>query len=71
MYEDEEFGHRMRAYGYKQAICNSAWVYHDSGLTIESICKNDPNAKDVMEKNFDRCLDDIKSLQQKTKKPDR
>jgi GT2 family glycosyltransferase len=59
-YEDEEFGWRMKAYGFKQAICGSAWVHHESGATINEVCKTNPAAKEQMEKNYERCVADIR-----------
>lgn len=61
-HEDEELGHRMRHYGYKQAICGNAWVKHDGGATIKALWEERPSAKEVMEKNFDLCLADIQAL---------
>jgi GT2 family glycosyltransferase len=64
-YEDEELAHRMRAYGYKQAICGKSWVHHEGGTTLETICRTIPGARSEMEKNRDRCIADISRLPKK------
>lgn len=67
-YEDEELGWRMRAYGYKQAICCSSWVYHEGGVTINSVCKSNPKAAEAMEENHARCVEDIRLHPRKKEK---
>jgi len=61
-YEDEELAHRMRHFGYKQAICGRAWVHHENGGTIGPMLKENPEIFDEMEKNRDRCIADLQSL---------
>lgn len=61
-HEDEELGYRMRHFGYKQAICGNAWVKHTGAATINAVWAENSGAKEIMEKNFDLCLADIKSL---------
>ena len=64
-YEDEELSYRMRRYGYKQAVCGSAWVQHDEGATITSLCKFNPEIKKKIEQNREFCLRDIQKLYSK------
>jgi GT2 family glycosyltransferase len=65
MYEDEELAYRMKHYGFKQAISGKSWVHHDWGATISAIIKKRPDAKKVMEANYEKCLADIKKLSRK------
>lgn len=60
-YEDEEFAHRMRSHGYKQAVCGSSWIYHEGGSTIKYLWRKNPQIRLVMEKeNRERCINDMK-----------
>lgn len=52
--EAEEFGARMRAMGFKQAICTSSWVYHDGGCSIRSLLRRRPDIERVIEENIMR-----------------
>lgn len=61
-YEDVEFAHRMRAYGYKQAICGKSWIHHQGWATIDYFCKKNAKAKKEMEINQERCAADIAKL---------
>ena len=61
-YEDEELAHRVRKYGYKQAVCGNAWVRHFGGSTVGDICKREPEAKGIIENNRNLCIQDLKSL---------
>ena len=62
-FEDEEFAARMRAHGFKQAVCKNSWVFHHGMSTIKSVWIAEPEARDVMEKeNRERCIQDIKNL---------
>lgn len=61
-YEDQEFAARMRANGYKQAVCRKSWVRHEGSLTIKELCKKDPKISKVIEENRKRCIEDMKSL---------
>ncbi len=67
-YEDEELGWRMRAYGYRQAICGASWVYHDAGATVNSVCKANPDAAKVMDGNHEKCVEDIRLHPRKKQK---
>lgn len=60
-YEDEEFYHRMKFYGFKQAICGTAWIKHEGGGTMKKLLLNE-NIKKEVEKNRDRCINDLKQL---------
>jgi glycosyltransferase involved in cell wall biosynthesis len=60
-YEDEEFYHRMRFYGYKQAICGKAWVKHEGSGTMKELLKKEEIKLEV-EKNRDRCIEDLRKL---------
>lgn len=60
-YEDTELFYRMKRFGYKQAISGKAWIHHEGQLTINSLCKNNPEAaKVIFETNRERCLQDLK-----------
>ena len=61
-YEDEEFAYRMRRFGFKQAICGSAWVQHAEGATVTALCKSHAEMKGLIEANRDFCLQDIQKL---------
>lgn len=62
-YEDDELYYRMKAQGYKQAYSGSSWIYHQGQLTVNSVCKNNPDAaKAIFETNRERCLSDIRKL---------
>lgn len=61
-YEDVELAHRMRKYGYKQAICGKSWVNHTGWATIDYVCSKNLKAKKEMEKNRERCTADIAKL---------
>ncbi len=61
-YEDENLYWRMKKQGYKQVICGDSWVHHVGQLTINSLWKNDPKIKDVMDSNYEKCVNDIKML---------
>lgn len=62
-YEDEELSYRMKKYNLLQGISANAWVRHTGGCTIKYLWENNPQAKDIMEKNRDLCLADMKRLQ--------
>lgn len=63
-YEDEEFAARMKHYGFKQAVCRNAWIYHEGMSTIKEVWKTDATLQDVMkEENRKRCIEDLKKLQ--------
>lgn len=59
-YEDEELFWRMKHFGYKQAICRTAWVHHEGGATIKDLWKQDANSKQIMENNYNLCIQDIR-----------
>lgn len=61
-YEDQELAHRMNHYGFKQAICHKSWVHHDGMSTIKELWDKAPEIRDIMIKNEELCLKDIKSL---------
>lgn len=61
-YEDEELFYRMKYYGFKQAVSGRAWIKHEGGKTISEILKKNPAMGDVLDKNRDLCLADIRSL---------
>ena len=63
-YEDEEFYHRMKFYGYKQAICGTAWIKHEGGGTMKKLLLNE-NVKKEVDKNRDRCINDLRQLYSK------
>lgn len=61
-YEDEELALRMNHYGYKQAICGNAWVYHEGSGTLKTLISKNPEIREVIEKNRDRCIKDVQLL---------
>lgn len=61
-YEDEEFAYRLNHYGFKQAICGKSWIYHEGSATFDALINKKPNIKDSIEKNRDRCINDLKLL---------
>jgi len=60
MYEDQELSHRMAAFGFKQAISGTSWVQHHGNATISEVARANPVAAREMERNYDRCLADMK-----------
>lgn len=62
-YEDVEFAWRMRRHSFKQAVCRNSWVHHDGGVTIRSVCRRNPNIVNIMDKNRELCIADIKAIQ--------
>jgi GT2 family glycosyltransferase len=66
MYEDEEFAFRMRAYGFKQAVCCQSWVHHEGMATIKELWKKNQKIREEMEiKNRQRCIEDMKFINKK------
>jgi GT2 family glycosyltransferase len=62
-FEDEEFFWRMKIKGYKQGVCERAWVEHIGGVTTQALWESDPSSKAIMlDTNRKRCAEDIKSL---------
>lgn len=61
-YEDEEFSYRLKKHGFSQAICGSAWVYHEGGSSIDALCSNDPKWTSIIEKNRELCINDIRKM---------
>jgi glycosyltransferase involved in cell wall biosynthesis len=62
-YEDEEFAARLKKYSFKQAVCKSAYVYHEGQATVHHIWKSHPTARKIMEEeNRKRCIEDMKLL---------
>ena len=61
-YEDEELAYRMSHYGFSQAICSKSWVRHEGAATIKALFKENPEAKEIMASNRDRCIADISLL---------
>ena len=65
-YEDEEFAHRVRSSGFKQAVCKSSYVDHVGGVTMTEVMRRDPNGAGLsMDRNRERCIKDIKLLSKK------
>jgi GT2 family glycosyltransferase len=58
-YEDEEFYHRMKKNGYKQAICGKSWIKHIGSGTMNELLKNNKN---ILENNRTKCEQDVMSL---------
>ena len=61
-YEDEELAYRMKHYGFNQGICGRSWVKHIGGSTVESLWRDHPETKQIMEENRTRCIKDMKAL---------
>ena len=59
-YENEEFAYRIRKRGFKQGVSGRSWIHHDGWLTIEQVCRSNPEAKKIMEGNRDRCISDMR-----------
>lgn len=38
--EVEEYAMRMRAAGYKQAVCGNSWIHHEGGATLSRLADN-------------------------------
>jgi GT2 family glycosyltransferase len=50
--EAEEYAYRMRAMGYKQAICGSSWVNHVGGATLSRF-ENNTKVQEILQKARD------------------
>jgi len=61
MYEDEELSCRMRRYNFKQAISMNSWIYHEGGVTINTLLKIPKIKKIMTEDNRNRCISDLRS----------
>lgn len=62
-YEDEEFAHRMKKKGFRQAVCGKSWIYHEGSATVKTVWKKSPGLKTIMEEeNRRRCIEDMKSF---------
>lgn len=64
-YEDEELAYRMKKYGLLQGVCGSSWVRHYGSATVNYMWKMRPESKAIMESNRERCLSDMRMLQEK------
>ncbi len=65
-YEDEEFAHRLKSYGFKQAVCKSSYVDHIGGVTMTEVMRRDPNGAGLsMDINRQQCIKDMKLLSKK------
>lgn len=58
-FEDEEFFHRMKSFGYKQGVAVRSVVKHEGGRSIKPLLSNQEIKSQVFE-NANRCLSDIK-----------
>jgi GT2 family glycosyltransferase len=61
-YEDQEFAHRLRHHGFKQGISKKSWVYHEGEATMKTIMRNSPEVVETIEKNREKCIEDMKNL---------
>jgi GT2 family glycosyltransferase len=61
-YENEELSYRLKKFGYAQGIAGKSWIYHTGEATFKDVWANNPDAKNIMESNYNRCLNDIRQL---------
>lgn len=61
-YEDQEFAHRLRKYGYKQAVVGNSWIRHVGEGTFRPLWRKDPRILDEMRANREKCIQDINAL---------
>jgi glycosyltransferase involved in cell wall biosynthesis len=61
-WEDEEFAHRLRHYGFKQAISGKSWVYHEGEATFKYLFKKDKTIFDKVKLNRQLAIQDMKDL---------
>ena len=60
-YECVEFANRMRINGFKQGVSGKSWISHEGGMTVNSL----EEAQMIeMRENKNRCIADIKRLQE-------
>lgn len=59
-YEDVEYFHRMKKFGYKQGIATKSVVQHLGGKTVNSLIKERSSNLSLMESNLAKCLEDVK-----------
>lgn len=64
-YEDEEFAYRMKFYGFRQGVSGRSWIRHEGGATLKSVS----NLEEIMEKNREKCIQDLKVMFQQKGKP--
>jgi O-antigen biosynthesis protein len=64
-YEDQELAYRMRACGFKQAVCGKSWIFHEGYTTIDVVCREDIKNVDIMEQNRELCFRDISAMSHK------
>lgn len=64
-YEDEELAYRMKKHGLLQGVCGNSWIKHYGSSTIKYMWKMKPESKKIMEENREKCLNDMKMLQEK------
>ena len=51
-FEDEALCHQLKSYGYKLAVCPSAYVYHEGMGTIGNLVNTNKDILDTMKNNF-------------------
>lgn len=62
-YEDMEFAYRMKKRGFKQAVCRSAWVYHEGECTIRELWRKHPETRKIMgEENYKKYQGHLREL---------
>jgi hypothetical protein len=54
--------YRMRFYGYKQAVCGNTWIFHEGEATFKALIEKNPEVLEVLEKNRQTCVDDVRKL---------
>ena len=68
-YEDEEYAFRMKKHGFKQGVSGNSWVHHDGEKTMKSVMRESVEARAAIDENYDRCINDMKSFQNKLHSP--
>lgn len=61
-YEDEELSYRIRASGHKLGVAVNSWINHVGAATVNDILRDEPTAKDIMENNRQKCIEDMRKL---------
>ena len=61
-YETDELAYRMRKFGCFQGVSGASWIRHMGEATFIDLWRNNPQSKQVMESNHERCVEDMRRL---------
>lgn len=61
-YENEELAFRMKKRGLQQGISSKSWIKHYGGSTVKYLTDQNPEIINVINKNRDLCLADMRKF---------